>query len=159
MLDSGTSYSPGNYRFGWDSDLTSIEKSGRDRRENSASSSQVWHRDDNPFPSTERSGREMTQRSCTGKMVREVQNQHSEMNLNHHSLEISILDTLRKSSRMFDKSRIVPIAMKVAIHLGENFHDNLVTFRNTHFEALKTFFDITQELILNQKHEIKRISK
>ena len=47
--------------------------------------------------------------------------------------------------------------MKAAIHLGENSNDNLVTFRNTNFEALKTLFDITQKLILNQKHDIKHV--
>ena len=59
MLHPGLSYSPGNYRLGGSSDLTSTETSGRDRIENSASHSQVWHREDNPFPSTERPGREM----------------------------------------------------------------------------------------------------
>ena len=38
------SYSLENYRLVWNSDFTSTEKSGRDRNENSASSSQVWHR-------------------------------------------------------------------------------------------------------------------
>ena len=66
MLDSGTSYSLESCRLGWNSDLTGPEKSGRERSENSASSSQVWHRDDNPFTSTERSGRETNQRSSTG---------------------------------------------------------------------------------------------
>ena len=59
MLDLGISYGLVKCRLGWNSDLTSTKKSGRDRNENSASSSQVWHRDDNPFPRTERSGREM----------------------------------------------------------------------------------------------------
>ena len=49
MLDSGTSYSPENCRLGWNSVLTFTEKSGRDISENSASSSQEWHRDDNLF--------------------------------------------------------------------------------------------------------------
>ena len=39
-----TSYSPENYRLGWNSDLTSAEKSVRDRVENSTPSSQVSHR-------------------------------------------------------------------------------------------------------------------
>ena len=37
MLDSGTSYSPENHRLGWDSDLTSVERSVRDRVEKSSS--------------------------------------------------------------------------------------------------------------------------
>ena len=57
--------------------------------ENSASSSQVWHRDVEPIPSTERSGREMNQRSGTGRPGREVQKQLAKAKLNHHNLEIS----------------------------------------------------------------------
>ena len=48
--------------------------------------------------------------------------------------------------------------MKAAIHLGEDCNDNLVTYMNTNIEALKTLFDITQKLILTQKHEIKHVS-
>ena len=47
--------------------------------------------------------------------------------------------------------------MKATIHLGENCNDNLVIHRNANFEALKTLFDITKKLILDQKHEIKRV--
>ena len=59
MSDLGTSYGVRKCRLGWNFDLTSTKKSRRDRNEKSASSSQVWHRDDNLFPRTERSGREM----------------------------------------------------------------------------------------------------
>ena len=48
--------------------------------------------------------------------------------------------------------------MKAAIHLGEDYNENLVACRNPYYDALKTLFDITQKLILNQKHEIKHIS-
>ena len=34
----------------------------------------------------------------------------------------------------------------------------LVAFRNTNFDVLKTLFDITQKLILNQKNEILNVS-
>ena len=44
-----------NYRMAWNFDLTSTEKSGRDRSETSVSSSQACHRDNNHFPGTERS--------------------------------------------------------------------------------------------------------
>ena len=53
-------------------------RSVRHRVENSASSSQVWHGDDNPCPSTERSGRDMNLGSRTGRPVRGVQNQLTE---------------------------------------------------------------------------------
>ena len=89
------------------------------------------------------------------------------------------LEILRKSSRMFrqklnrpeDGQQVldqkvnvwmwrlfVSATMKAAIHFGENYKDNLFTHRNTDFEALKTLFDITQKLNLNQKHEIKQVS-
>ena len=48
--------------------------------------------------------------------------------------------------------------MKATIHLEENYNHNLVTNKNTNFEELKTLFDITQKLILNQKHEINHVS-
>ena len=48
--------------------------------------------------------------------------------------------------------------MKEAIHLGEVYTENLVACRNTNFDALKTLFNITQKLILNQNHEILNAS-
>ena len=77
-------------------DWVEIQKFGRDRNENSASSSQVWRRDDNPFPRTERSVREMNERSSTGKPGREVQNQLTEVTLDHDNVEIC-------SNRFFEK--------------------------------------------------------
>ena len=48
--------------------------------------------------------------------------------------------------------------MNAATHLGVNYKDNLVANRNTNFNALRTLFDITQKLILKQKHEIRHVS-
>ena len=45
----------------------------------------------------------MNQRFSSGRPVRGVQNQPTEEKLDHHSLQVSELDTLSKSSRMFDK--------------------------------------------------------
>ena len=39
---------------------------------------------------------------------------------------------------------------KAAIHLGDDYNENLVTHRNVNIDALKTMLDITQEFILNQ---------
>ena len=44
MLESGYHTAPGNCRLGWNFDLTCTERSGRDKIENAASSSQVWHK-------------------------------------------------------------------------------------------------------------------
>ena len=73
----------------WNSAFTSTERSVRDRVANSTSSSHEWHRDDNPFSSTERSVRERSQRSSTGKLVRGIQNQVTEVKLDHHNLQVS----------------------------------------------------------------------
>ena len=48
--------------------------------------------------------------------------------------------------------------MTAAIHHGENYKDNLFTHRDTDVKALKTLFHITQKLILNQMHEVRRAS-
>ena len=156
-----------------------LRKSGRDRNEISASISHVWQRDDNPFPSTERSGREVNQRSSTGKRRREVENQLTEVKLNHHNLEIpntrhieEVSANVRQKWNRPEDDQMVPdpkvnvlecslfvsTTMKAAIHLGENYKDNLFIHRNTDFEALKPLFDITQKLILEQKHETKHVS-
>ena len=46
--------------------------------------------------------------------------------------------------------------MKTAVHLGLDHEKNLLIAKNTDFEELKTLFDITQKLILEQKkHETK----
>ena len=87
-LNSGTSYSPEKYRLCWNSDLTRCERSVPDRVEDSSSSSQVWHRGDNPFSSTESSVREMNERPSTGKPVRGVQNQLTEVKLDHQNLQV-----------------------------------------------------------------------
>ena len=81
MLDSGTSYSLEKCSLGWNSDLTGAERPVRGRVENSSSNCQVSHRSGNPFPSTERSEREINQRSSTGRPMRGVQNQLTEVKL------------------------------------------------------------------------------
>ena len=48
--------------------------------------------------------------------------------------------------------------MKAAIHLGLDHNANLFTYKNADLEELKTLFDITQKLILEQKHKIKQVS-
>ena len=48
--------------------------------------------------------------------------------------------------------------MKAAVHLGQHYNENLITYRTTNFEEHKTLFDITQRLILNQDFEILNVS-
>ena len=48
--------------------------------------------------------------------------------------------------------------MMAAIHLGEDYSEILVAYRNPNLDALKALFDITQKLILDHKHDIKQVS-
>ena len=66
-LDSGASYGSRSQRLGRNSVFTSAEKSVRDTVENWSSTSQVWHRGENPFSSSGRTAR--------GRPVRGIQNQ------------------------------------------------------------------------------------
>ena len=103
------------------------------------------------------------------------------MKLNHHNLEISntryiekVFANVRQKLNRPEEDQIVVDQKKVNVLIwemkhvnnnessdtscGKNYNDNLFTYRNTNFEALKTLFDITQKLILNQKHEITHVS-
>ena len=104
--------------------------------------------------------------------------QLTEVKLNHNNLEIYnnryiekvFANVPQKLNRPEDDQmvldqkvgvliwRLLMSTMKAAIHLGESYSENLVTYRNTSFEAPKTLFDIRQKLIFNQKHEIKHVS-
>ena len=48
--------------------------------------------------------------------------------------------------------------MKAVVHLGQNYIENLNTYKNTNFEELKIIFDITQKSILNHDVEILNVS-
>ena len=103
------------------------------------------------------------QRSSTEKLGREAQDPLTETNLTHHNLEVPdtpscqkvFANVRRKLSRL---EVFISATMEAAIQLGENYNENLFTYRNTDFKALKTLFDITQKLILSQRYEIKRVS-
>ena len=48
--------------------------------------------------------------------------------------------------------------MKSAVHLGREYQQNLIAYRNTNFEELKTLFDITLRLIVENSFEILNLS-
>ena len=104
----------------------------------------------NPFPSTERSGREINRRSSTRKPGREVQNELTVVKLKQHNLEISntryiekvFANVRQKLNRpeddqvVLDQKVIVLIwgffvsaTRKAAIHLGETYNDNFGHFQ------------------------------
>ena len=43
--------------------------------------------------------------------------------------------------------------MKATVHLGQDYHENLRTSKNTDFEPVKALFEISQSLILKRKSE------
>ena len=53
---------------------------------------------------------------------------------------------------------LMSATMKAAVHLGQDFSDNLRITRNTDFEKVEQLFDISQKLILNQSEDIFGIS-
>ena len=46
----------------------------------------------------------------------------------------------------------------MAVHLGQDFQDNLLTTKNTDFDKAKQLFDVSQKLMLNQSDKIIWIS-
>ena len=95
-------------------------------------------------------------------------------NLSHHHFEVSNVDhiekvfsNVRQKVSRFEVDEMLDIdvnamiweifmsaTMKTAVHLGEDYQDNLRTTKNTDFEKVKTSFDISQKLILSQQEEI-----
>ena len=122
--------------------------------------------------------REMSERSSAGRLVRGIQNQLARTKLAHHNLHISDNQNLEKvftnvrhklnrseDDQIVDQKANVLIwrlflstTMKAAVHLGQNYNENLITCRNTNFEELKTLLDITQKFLLVLNHEILNVS-
>ena len=96
--------------------------------------------------------------------------------LHFHNMQISdklyvekVFDNLRQKLRLSSytldaKTNVLlwrpfmPTTMKSSVHLGLQYQENLTAYRNTDFEELKTLFDITQRLIVEQSFEILNVS-
>ena len=113
------------------------------------------HRDDNLFQSTEKSGREVQNRLTEDTRYIEKVFTNVRQKVSRPEEDQMVLE---QRVNVLKRGLFMSATMKAAIHLGENDKDNLFTFRNTDFEALKTLFDITQKLILEQKHEMQQVS-
>ena len=110
------------------------------------------------------------------KQQRGVQKQHERTKLDYHNTQISdyryvekvfenLRQKLRLSSYTHDAKTDVLIwglftstTMKSSVHLGLQYQENLVAHRNTNFEELKTLFEITPRLIVEQSFEILNVS-
>ena len=113
--------------------------------------------------------------SC-GKQKRGVENQLERTKLDYHNVQISdcryvdkVCENLRQKLRLtsctLDANTNVligglfmPTTTKSSVHLGLQYQENLAAYRNTNFEELKTLFDITQRLIVEQSFEILDVS-
>ena len=110
--------------------------------------------------------------------MRGIQNQLTRTKLDHHNLHISdnlyiekVSTNFRQKLNRSEDEQMLDVrvkvliwglfkstSMKAAVHLGDTYNKNLVAHRNTNFDALGTFFDITQKLILDENHEILNFS-
>ena len=106
------------------------------------------------------------ERASTGRLVRGIENQvaRTELDCTQYS-NLRQKWNLPESEQIVDQKINVLIwglfmstAMKAAVHLGQNYKDNSVSYRNTNFEELKTLFDIMQKLILDQDFGILNVS-
>ena len=52
----------------------------------------------------------------------------------------------------------VSATMKAAVHLAQDYQNNLSTNKSTDFEKIKQLFDASQKFILDQRREIHGIS-
>ena len=105
-------------------------------------------------------------------------NQLARKKLDHHDMQISdnqdfekVFTNIRQKLNRSENEKILDpkvnvliwwlfmsTTMKAAVLLGHKYNDNSVTNRNTDFEELKTLFDISQRLILDQDFEILNVS-
>ena len=126
-----------------------------------------------------KSGKKMKIRfEAQKKPARSIENQHTRTRLDDHSLQVSgivfIEEVFKPLGQKLNRSEndkmlhlktyvllwglFMSTTMKASVHLGPNYNENLVENRNTNFEELKTFFDITQRLILEHEFEILNVS-
>ena len=84
-------------------------------------------------------------------------NRLSETRLSHHNFQIFNVKHLEKVLPNV-RQIFMSATMKAAVHLPQDYEENLRTTKNTYFEHVKTLFDVSQSFILNHKSEIHRIS-
>ena len=150
-LDSGVSYSQGNYGMqSQNSDLSSIEKS---------IAKADW-------------------RSGIGKPIAQIHNRLTETKLAHNNFQIfnvpylkKVFTNVRQKFSRHEEDQMLDLevngiiwwiflseTMKAAVRLGPVHEQNLCTTKNTDFEQFKTLCDISQRLILNHGSENGGIS-
>ena len=156
-LDSGASCSPGR-----NSVFTSTRKPVRDKVQNSAMYSQERRRDDNPCAtSTKKPNWAKYQEPTCKKEVGLPQ----DANLRRTIQSLRQILSHRESEQILDQKTNALIWELYYANDDEssnspykNYNENLVKYKNTIFEEIKTLFAITQRLILKQDFEILNVS-
>ena len=110
------------------------------------------------------------------KQQQGIENQLERTRSDFHNMQISdslyvdkVFENLRQKLRLSSFSLdaktnvliwglLVPATTKSSVYLGLQYQENLVAYKNTNFEELKTLFDITQRLIVEQSFEILNVS-
>ena len=59
---------------------------------------------------------------------------------------------------MYGSGDFMSTTMKSAVHVGREYQQNLIACRNTNFEEIKTLFDITLKLIVENSFETLNLS-
>ena len=109
-----------------------------------------------------------SQGSC-GKLQRRIEIQLEITGLDYHNLQVTDYEYVEmdrsENDEMFDLKTSALIwglfmstMMKSAVHLGHEDQQNLIAWRNTNFEEMKTLFEITLRLIVEKSFEILNFS-
>ena len=137
----------------------------------------MW-REDKPSPGS--SGKLQRGNLCglsrrCGKFTRRVEIQLEKIGLDCHNLQVTdygyvkeVFKNLRhnfESLEMFDLMTNVLIwglfmstTMKSAVRLGREYQQSSIACRNTKFEEIKTLFDITLRLVVDNSSDILNLS-
>ena len=139
-----------------------IARNVKDLKENAASSSEVWHQNENTRSGIKKSMSTAAQRSSIEKLTSEKTKFNSqEQGRPITTSRSSTLHTLRKSLRMCVRQKFSrpeqdqmldlkvngSATLKAAVRLGLDYEkkkNNLFITKNTDLEKLKTLFDTTQ---------------
>ena len=110
------------------------------------------------------------------KLLRGFENQFERTRLDYHNIQISdylyvgkVFENLRKKLRLSSCTLDVKTNVLIwglymstttnsSVRLGLQDQENLVAYKNTNFEELKTFFDITLRLTVKHSFEILNVS-
>ena len=133
-------------------------------------------KDQNPATCSQERKHDIPGEGTCGKLQRGFENQLDRTRIDNHNVHISdyrYADSPREreteiesssgQSNVGSKSQRIDLeamstTMKSAVRVGLQYQENLVAFKNTNFEELKTLFDITLRLIVEQSSEILSVS-